>query len=393
MKLVVAGGGVFGLTAAIELASRGHHVSLFEQGSIPNGQAASTDISKIVRMEYGTDRDYFHLAARARNGWLDWNERWAAAGLSPLYHDSGVLMCSRGRMAESGYEADSYRMLQENNFHPVRLGSQEIARSYPAWREGFFADGFYNPAGGWVESGEVLKRLARTAVASGVSINEDTPVTEVVRGNGAISGVLTSKGQVAAEAVVLACGSWNGRLASSLRHCIRPTGHPVFHFRPNNPEMFAARVFPTFTADVSTTGYYGFPVNRDGVVKIGKHTLGLPVDPDQNVAVPTEQVVLVKSFLSDAIPALADSELVYSRICPYADTPDEDFWIDEDPDCQGLVVAGGGSGHGFKFAPVLGSLVADAVERKENSLRHKFRWRPDVDAGSGKEAARCREAL
>jgi glycine/D-amino acid oxidase-like deaminating enzyme len=85
---------------------------------------------------------------------------------------------------------------------------------------------------------------------------------------------------------------------------------------------------------------------------------------------------------------LADAPIVYTRVCLYCDTNDGHFWIATDPDRAGLVIAAGDSGHGFKFAPVLGEIIADAVEGKPNPLLHKFRWRPEVRAGEQREAAR-----
>ncbi len=81
--------------------------------------------------------------------------------------------------------------------------------------------------------------------------------------------------------------------------------------------------------------------------------------------------------------------MVYTRLCLYADTHDEDFWIARDPAREGLTVASGGSGHGFKFAPVLGGIIADAVEGRANPWLDKFRWRPEVRLARGREAARC----
>jgi glycine/D-amino acid oxidase-like deaminating enzyme len=84
--------------------------------------------------------------------------------------------------------------------------------------------------------------------------------------------------------------------------------------------------------------------------------------------------------------------VVATRLCPYCDTADEDFWIAAHPERAGLTVAGGGSGHGFKFAPVLGPIIADAVEGKSNATSEKFRWRPEVKMERGLEAARCHES-
>jgi glycine/D-amino acid oxidase-like deaminating enzyme len=96
----------------------------------------------------------------------------------------------------------------------------------------------------------------------------------------------------------------------------------------------------------------------------------------------------MRAFLRSTIPSLADAPIVYTRICMYCDTPDGHFWIAPDPDRPGLVIATGDCGHGFKFAPVLGEIIADAVEGKSNRWLDKFRWRPEVQSGAEKEAAR-----
>jgi len=72
----------------------------------------------------------------------------------------------------------------------------------------------------------------------------------------------------------------------------------------------------------------------------------------------------------------------------YCDTHDGHLWIARDPDREGLVIAAGDSGHGFKFGPVLGEMIASAVEETPDPIRQKFRWRPDVRAGSGTDVAR-----
>jgi glycine/D-amino acid oxidase-like deaminating enzyme len=158
--------------------------------------------------------------------------------------------------------------------------------------------------------------------------------------------------------------------------------------------LFAPECFPVFGADITTTGYYGFPINRDGVVKIANHGTGREMSPDSPERVVTaEDESNLREFLASTFPALTDASIVYTRVCMYCDTHDGHFWIARDPEREGLVVAAGDSGHGFKFAPVLGEIIADAVEGKDNPLLNKFRWRPEVRAGSGSDAARSREKL
>jgi glycine/D-amino acid oxidase-like deaminating enzyme len=96
----------------------------------------------------------------------------------------------------------------------------------------------------------------------------------------------------------------------------------------------------------------------------------------------------LRAFLGETFPALADAPITYTRVCIYCDTWDGHLWIARDPGREGVVVATGGSGHAFKFAPVLGEIIADAAEGRPNPVLHKFRWRPEVRMSKTEEAAR-----
>lgn len=107
----------------------------------------------------------------------------------------------------------------------------------------------------------------------------------------------------------------------------------------------------------------------------------------QRVVTP-EETAHFREFLRATFPRLAEAPIVYTRVRLYCDTWDEHLWIARDPQREGLVVAAGGSGHAFKFAPALGDIIADALEEAPNPLLRKFRWRPEVRPARGEEAAR-----
>ena len=385
-RTVVVGAGVFGVAATLELCARGHRVTLVDQGPIPNPLAASTDVSKVVRLEYGPDEDYMALAEAARAGWLEWNDRWTSEGRGVLFHETGLLVLSKAPMAPNGFEYESYQLLQRRGHTPERLDARLLAARFPAWKTGRYVDGFYHRKGGWVESGRVVEALVAWARTRAVRVVERRPVTAIVEHAGRIVGVRDAVGETtAADHVVVAAGSWTARLLPELATSLRATGHPVVHLRPSDPEPFRGDRFPVFTADIARTGFYGFPLNADGVVKIGNHGPGIPVDPGSPPPVSSDHLDLVRAFLEETFPELADAKVEHARICPYADTDDGDFRIARHPTLAGLTVASGGSGHGFKFAPVLGGLIADAVEGREQPSLAKFRWGRDV---VGREAAR-----
>ena len=153
------------------------------------------------------------------------------------------------------------------------------------------------------------------------------------------------------------------------------TGQPVVHVDAGSDPRWRAPLFPVWAADIARTGWYGFPALSNGALKIGHHGSGHPADPDGARAIPAGHEPRVRDFLRGHLPALADAPIRESRLCLYCDTFDGDFWIDHDPDRPGLIVAAGDSGHGFKFAPILGALIADVVERRPNGWAPRFRWR------------------
>ena len=171
---------------------------------------------------------------------------------------------------------------------------------------------------------------------------------------------------------------------------MKVTGHPVFHLKPANPALFASPDFVVFNADIRQTGWYGFPLHpREHVVKIANHGVGQELHPEMDKRVVTESdKARLRAFLAESLPELSTAPLVYTRRCLYVDTPDGDFWIDRHPQREGLTVASGDNGHGFKFAPILGGLIADAVEGKPNRWLSKFRWRDVSWQDVRQEAAR-----
>ncbi len=360
LKIIVVGAGINGVTAAIELTRRGHKVVLVDPGPLPHPLAASTDISKAVRAAYGADEDYTALAERSMEVWREWNAQFAAE----LYHEVGFLFLRRQAMRRGGFEFESFNLLQKRG--------HQLERMSPT------------------ESGRVVAELIKRAKSLGVESREGYRFADLDEADDRVRGVVLGNGdRIEGDSVVFAVGAWTPYLLPFTRDLFRATGHPVFHLKPRDPKLFMAERFPIFGADISTTGYYGFPLSREGVVKVANHGPGREMSPDSAERVVTaDEENKLREFLSGTFPALLDAPIVYTRICMYCDTHDGHFWIAPDPERPGLILATGDCGHGFKFAPILGEIIADAVEGKDNPLLQKFRWRPEIRAGAAKEAAR-----
>jgi glycine/D-amino acid oxidase-like deaminating enzyme len=385
LNAIVVGAGISGVTSAIELNKRGHKVVLVDPGPLPHPLAASTDISKAVRAAYGPDEDYTALAEHCIPIWREWNRKFGIE----LYHETGVLFVCKEPMRPGDFEFESARVL-ESRGHPIeRFDEFTFHQRFPAFAEDRFHDGFFDPQAGYAESGRVVATLIEYARSRGVELRERAKFVGLDEHDDRVAGiVLEDRYRISGDAVVMATGAWTPYLLPSTKKFLRATGHPVFHLQPKEPNFFLPKRFPFFGADISTTGFYGFPLHQ-GVVKIANHGAGKEMSPDSDKRVVTrEEEDELRVFLRSTIPSLAEAPIVYTRICMYSDTNDGDFWIAADPERPNVVIATGDCGHGFKFAPALGEIIADAVERKPNPLLQKFRWRPEVKSGVTKEAAR-----
>lgn len=311
------------------------------------------------------------------------------------------------------------------------LDHAEFKTKFPAWAGN--RAGYFNPVAGWARSGRVVEHLNRICVASGVNVQygkaKEVLTMRAPAGEKSASvceGVLTTDGlKILAPLVIVAAGASTPSLVPQVQHMMWPTAQPVFHFEIENPSHFPLEQFPVFFAGISETGFYGFPIIKESLarklaprkadltpgaatssqqtpswqlensyrLKVGQHGPGWRIDriDDDTLSQLWEKVGpgnerLIRSWLNLALPQLKNAKVVYNRLCIYCDTFDGDFLIDHVPDVKGLVVASGGSGHGFKFAPVLGSIISDVVENKPNKFKARFAWR-SVSTGR-KEASR-----
>ncbi len=371
LDAAVVGAGVFGATAALELARRGRRVALLDQGRVPHPDAASTDISKVVRLDYGSDTFYTALMEEALGGWRAWNEAWDR----PLFHETGFLVLSSIPMAPGSFEGESFALLTARGHRLERLDADEIPRRFPAWRPGAMIDGYHNPAGGWAESAEVVRRLIEEAARAGVSLRDQVAVEGLLEDRGRVRGVATAGGAVTADLVVVAGGAWTGALLPELEGKLSVVGQPVLHLAPADPTRFRAPAFLPFAADIARTGWYGFSANAADVVKVANHGPGVPVDPRGPRVFPAGAEARFRSFFADALPGLAAAPRAGERLCLYSESVDGDPWIARHPERAGLVVAAGGSGHAFKYAPLLGALIADAADGVEHRFGARFAWR------------------
>ena len=386
---LIVGAGIFGITTALELRKRNYSVAILNPDSIPHPLAASTDISKIVRMEYGADLQYMEMADASIDAWTTWNDLFKDS----LYHEVGFLLLCQKSMETDGqsFEWNSYQSVLKKGYRPQRLDEQLINENYPVFAKGKFVDGFFHAKAGFVEASRAVAKLTEYAHELGVKISERKKVKELLQEKNNVIGVKTEEGENFQAGHVIVCAGPNTPyLIPDLMPMMKATGHPVFHIQPTQIDFFSMKKLPVFATDISNTGWYGFPIHpKEGVIKIANHGKGLELHPDKDERVVyPKDIQKFKDYLSSTIPALKDDPIVFTRRCVYTDTLDGHFWIDQHPRISNLTIGTGGSGHGLKMGPVLGQLIATAAEGGNMNWSPRFRWRDLINNQAKKEECR-----
>ena len=387
---IVVGAGIFGLSTAYSLNKRGYSVCILSDGIIPSPQASSYDMSKIIRLEYGSDLEYLEMAERSLRQWREWNSLLA----SKTFHETGFLLLCKSPIDDplQNFESGSSSLLESKGYQTQKIDSSIIADSYPAFCSSTFVDGFYNPIGGFVESARVIELLSRYLQQKGVVIHDKSKVVSMESSTNRVNALLLDNNQsFHAGSFIYCTGCYTPQLLDMM-DSFTVTGHPSFHLKcPDHlSAKFSADRFPVFSADISNTGWYGFPIHpKSGLIKIARHGVGIPIDPLSDPRSTTKkQAADLRAFLKQCIPDLAKAELVSSRICCYTDTADGHFWIDQHQSKTNLVVASGGSGHGFKMGPELGEMIALTALGESHTYSDRYRARVFTEETVQEEQAR-----
>ena len=370
MNVCIAGAGIFGMAAALELRERGHEVTLIERGEIPNPEASSTDVSKVIRRTNYPNDIYVELVTRAAEQWREWHERTSRS----IYFQTGKLIAVHGFGPEHEALA-GWETLSRLGKDVTELTAKEVNRRFPQFTVSDEDRLFHDPWAGYLRSGQALADLAGLARDAGVEIRENTLVTAVEE-TGSGARVRWSTASHDCDRAVVAAGPWVGKLLPAMATRVRITRQQMAFFLPKDPAPFERGRFPVWSILSPGNLWYGFPYLHEGFVKVAEDS---KVD-DTTVDVSREPtpafLAWARDFVAARIPALDGAAPAGGRSCLYtnmADMEDEEFVIDWAPGCERVLIAGCGCGHGFKFGGSIGPVIADALEDKENRLGDLFR--------------------
>ena len=217
----------------------------------------------------------------------------------------------------------------------------------------------YEEAAGILRPEEAIRAAVRRAESLGATVLRRTPVERREAGTEGVRVTAGGRTYQARHAIV-SVGAWLGGFLPQLQVPLTVERQVLAWFPLRTPELFSPRRFPVFMHQIDADRYrYGFPTLDGTTVKMGVHHEGTTTSPDEVDRTPhPEDLAPIQSFVRDRLVGV-EPVAVRSQVCMYTNTPDAHFVVGPLPGVPVVTILGGFSGHGFKFAPVIGDAAAD----------------------------------
>ena len=357
---IVIGVGGMGSSAVYNLAKRGQKVLGLEKFDIPHSEGSSHGVNRIIRLAYYEHPSYVPLLRRAYEMWSE---------IEAIAHEQLLYKVGSIDTAPSGHEVfeGSLESCLEHDIPHEVLDHKQINERFPGYEMPPGQMGLYQADGGFVLSERSIVAYVNAAVLESAEIHaRESVIKWEPEGDGV--RVFTDRTEYTADRLVITAGAWAAGMVPFLEKLAVPERQVLAWLQPTKPSLFAPENFPIFNAYFQEGRYYGFPVFGIPGFKIGRyHHLEEVADPDHmEREVTKEDEDILRAAVSRYFPK-ANGTLMTLKTCLFTNTPDEHFIIDKVPGLPQVTVAAGFSGHGFKFASVVGEIVGDLAIKGETS--------------------------
>lgn len=350
--VAVVGLGGMGSAAIAHCAKRGARVIGVEQFEREHELGASSGRTRIIRQAYFEDAAYVPLVLRAYELWHE----LAKETQLEILRLTGLLMAG---MPESEVITGSLRAAEMHDLPVGRLDTQQLRARFPRLRVRGGEIGVFERLAGAVFPERAIAAHLAVAVANAAEMRFGTALREWSSEDDAIALLLSDGSRLRARSLILTLGPWFARELRDAGVPLEIQRNVQAWFTPSTAE-YDSQTFPAFLIERESlpAPLYGFPDFGDGV-KAAFHAHGVITDPDRldrKIDVPCD-VRPVAAALEEWMPGAAD-RFREAKACMYALTPDRHFVVDRHPREKRVVLCGGFSGHGFKFASVMGEICA-----------------------------------
>src|SRR5215472_19307464 len=350
---IVVGLGAMGSAAACHIARRGKRVVGLEQFTPAHDRGSSHGRSRVTRQAYFENPAYVPLLARANELWtqlqLDSGKRLIeiTGGLMLGPPDGGVV---KGTLASARAHGLPHEVLD----------APEVWRRFPVFSVDDRKIGVLDKVAAVLFPEDCIRAHAAAATRAGAELRWQEPVASWSATGDSVE-VKTTQGTYVAGNLVLCAGPWMGELLAGLSVPLSVERNVLYWFRPTTDlARFAPDKFPVFIIEYEPGKlFYGFPALGDDGVKVARHHTGVWCSPtDIRREINEDEIREARGILERNLPTV-NGDLLSATTCMYTNTPDGHFIIDRDPRYSNVIIASPCSGHGFKFASVIGEVLAD----------------------------------
>ena len=358
--VIVAGVGSMGAAACYHLAKLGAKVLGIDSQPVPNTNSSYNGNTRVIRLTYQEHPDYVPLL---RDAYKLWEEIEQETG-SNLLHKTGVLYAG----FPDGEAISGVRLASKTHNLPCStLTHAELAEQFPQFTLPEGMVGALEPEGGYLLSERAVETYVQAAQRLGTELLTSEPVIDWASdGNGV--NVRTAGSTHTAGKLILCAGAWSGGLLRLPDVPLTVTRQVLGWVQPKRPELFQLGDFPVWNIDPYGDGdltgiYYGFPMSGEGLKLArhhpARHHPGTPMAPDEitheTFPADEEEILLpLRRYLPDAL-----GQVLAIKVCKYTNSADGHFIVDRHPESDRVHFACGFSGHGFKFASVMGKVLSE----------------------------------
>jgi sarcosine oxidase len=352
--VIVVGLGAMGSSALYHLSRRGLRVLGLEAFE-PNHRLGSFHgESRVIRLAYYEHPSYVPLLRRA---YVLWDELQRESGEDLLRIIGGVMI---GR-PESELVSGARSSAEQHGLEYELIGSAEVPKRFPALHAAEDEVALWEPNAGFLRPERCVEAHARLARAAGATTRYSEPVRSWRADSNGVE-VTTEVGVYTAEHVVFTAGARISKILGASMPTVAAERATLFWMEPSDADLFALGRCPIYMWDPADGDmFYGFPHVEWPGVKVARHHTGDFCDPDEvDRSITADDELRLRHAIEKRMPAL-NGRVLSGLVCLYEDSPDYHFVIDRVADHPRVVYAGGFSGHGFKFASVVGEVLADLV--------------------------------
>ena len=368
--VIVIGAGGIGSAATYHLASRGINTLAIDPFPIAHDRGSSHGETRAIRKAYFEHPDYVPLLKKAYKLWHELEINAART----LYHQTGILLSG----PPNGDAIKGARLSARQHGIPIEDVTSDADARFPGFRFPEHHEVVFEPEAGFLHVEQCVQAHADLAAAAGADFRIGETVIDWAS-EGQTVTVTTNSNQYHAASLVVTAGAWSGAILSKLIP-LKVLRKGLFWFDVTSSVYNLTNNAPVFLFEMPVGVFYGFPSVDGHTVKMAEHTGGNPVvDPSVLSRSCSDQDMHAVSSFARQIMTDLDPTPKRHSFCMYTMTPDQHFVIDRHPEYSNVVFGAGFSGHGFKFATVLGEALADlALDRKPSapieflSLKDRF---------------------